>query len=59
MNGREWLSVILEDHNIPLNLVADEPVTIHSPISGLTTLQFTLKIRLTDEEFANYAKVTK
>lgn len=59
MNGRDWLSVILEDHNIPLNLVADEPVSIHSPIRGMTTLEFTLKIRLTDEEFANYAKVSK
>lgn len=57
-NARDWLSVILEDRGIPLHLVADEPVSIHAPIKGLTVLEFTLKIRMTDEEFSNYVKVT-
>lgn len=55
-SGRDWLSVILEDHDIPLNLVADEPVTIRTPIDGLTTLEFTLRIRLTEEKFSQYVK---
>lgn len=59
MNGRDWLSVILMDQGIPLHLVADKPVTIHGSLSDLTTLEFTLRIRLSNEEFANYAKVTK
>lgn len=59
MNSRNWLSVILEDKGVDLSLIADEPVTIHSPIGGLTRLEFTLRISLTDEEFAKYAKVNR
>lgn len=56
-NGRDWLSVILEDQGVPLHLVRDEPVSIHTPLKGLTRLEFTLRINLTDEEFTRYVKV--
>lgn len=56
-NGRDWLSVILEDQGVPLHLVMDEPVSIHTPLKGPTRLEFTLRINLTDEEFSEYTQI--
>lgn len=56
-SGRDWLSVILEDYDVPLNLVADDPVSIDGSLKGITTLEFTLRIRMTEAEFTRYVKV--
>lgn len=54
-SGRDWLSVILEDYGVPLHLVADDPVSIC--LTGITTLEFTLRIHMTEAEFTRYVKV--
>jgi len=59
MNARNWLLNILEDQGIDPSLVVDEPSKIYSPIQGQTYLEFTLRIRLTDEEFDKYVKDEK
>lgn len=58
-SGRDWLSVILEDYGVPLHLVADYPVSIDGPLSGVTSLEFTLRLQLTDEEFDRYVKADR
>lgn len=56
MNARNWLVTILEDAGVDPKMVMDEPVPIYSPLAGQTYLEFTLRIRLTDEEFDRYVK---
>lgn len=56
MNARKWLLTILEDAGVDPSMIMDEPATIYSPLDGQTYLEFTLRIRLTDEEFDRYVK---
>lgn len=56
MNARNWLLTILEDAGVDPSMIMDTPATIYSPLDGQTYLEFTLRIRLTDEEFDRYVK---
>lgn len=52
MNARNWLLTILEDAGIDPTMVKDGPASIYSPLDGQTYLEFTLRIRLTDDSLA-------